>query len=123
MDATHDPQDPAPAPAGTDPAAPREVKLPSGLTVTLRSDRSLRRSDIHQVWAAITSTETAVPEMHDALIELLVTASSDQRHPVPFTADALDLLDPDDYLALWSAVQPAYDLVNGKSPLPRPTAA
>lgn len=113
-----EPADDSPAPR-SDPDAPREVKLPSGLSVTMRSHRALRRRDIHRVYGAVTGEGPSRIEMYDALIELLVTASSDQRHPVPFDADALEALDPDDYLALWGEVQDAYNLVTGRSVLPR----
>ncbi len=114
-----EPADDAPRARAADPDAPREVKLPSGLTVTLRSHRDLRRRDIHRVYGAVTGDGPSRIEMYDALIELLVTASSDQRHPVPFTADVLEALDPDDYLALWGEIQDAYNLVTGRSVLPR----
>ena len=121
----------------TDPSAsPDEQQhtLPSGLTVTIRSHRTLRREHIHQVWAA---GNTAPPGLdaaaqHDKLMELLVTSSSDpERFPVPFTtglADpdgnytpgVLDRLDGADYTALYRLMANGWRLANGLSVAPNP---
>lgn len=107
-----------PAPAGPD--APADHKLPSGITVTLRSHRTLRRPDIHRVWKSVTDPDLAGAQQHDELIRMLVTGCADPRYPVPWTAETLDLLDADDYLAAYQAVGDAYRLVTGQSVIPRP---
>ncbi len=102
-----------------DPDAPVEHKLPSGITVTVRSHRTLRRPDIHAVWRSVTDPELFGPQQHDALLLLLVTACSDERFPVPLTPESLDGFDGDDYIALYGLVNDAYRLVNGLSVIPR----
>ena len=101
----------------TDPSTSpdeREHTLPSGLKVTVRSHRYLRREHIHKVWAAGNTAqpgnETAA--QRDALMGILVESTSDpQTYPVPLTAGAyneadeyvpgiLDRLDGADYIAV-----------------------
>jgi len=113
----------------TDPSTgpdEREHTLPSGLTVTVRSHRVLRRADIHRVWAA---GNTAAPGMssaaqNDALMGLLVASTSDpEKYPVPLTTEALDRLtehDNRDYFALYRLMGNGYRLVNGLSVIPDP---
>lgn len=98
-----------------DPNAPAEHTLPSGLKVTLRSHRTLRRPDMHTVWAA-----QDAPGEHDALMQMLVTETSDPAFPAPFTTDVLDRLDGEDYIALYRLVNPAWRMVNGLTVLPNP---
>lgn len=119
----------------------REHTLPSGLKVTIRSHRVLRRADIHAVWAAGNRAEEGVggAAQHDKLMELLVASCSDpERYPLPFAAgtparpatqdspavDAipgtLDLLDGADYTALYRLMGNGYRLVNGLSVVPDP---
>lgn len=99
-----------------DPNAPTQHTLPSGLEVTLRSYRTLKRPEMHTVWAAL-----GAPGEHDALIELLVTASSNPEFPVPFTIDVLDRLDDGaDYIALYKLVGNAWRMVNGLTVIPNP---
>jgi hypothetical protein len=100
----------------TDPNAPTEHKLPSGLTVTLRSYRTLKRPDMHAVWACGGSA----PAEHDALMGMLVTASSDPAFATPFGTDVLDRLDGADYIALYRLVNDAWRMVNGLDVLPDP---
>lgn len=98
----------------TDPNAPAEHTLPSGLTVTLRSYRTLKRPDMHTVWAA-----PGAPGEHDALMALLVVETSDTAaFPVPFTTDVLDRLDGADYIALYKLMGDAWRMVNGLTVLP-----
>lgn len=113
-----EPVDTPATPAG--PNAPSEHKLPSGITVTLRSHRTLRRPDIQAVWRSVTDPDLFGPQQHDALVMMLVVGCSDERFPVPLTPQALDLFDGDDYIALYTLVNDAYRLVNGLSVLPRP---
>lgn len=110
----------------TDPSTgpdEREHTLPSGLKVTVRSHRVLRRADIHAVWAA---GNTAPPGLdaagqHDKLMELLVASTSDpQQYPAPLTAAALDRLDGADYTALYRLMNDGYRLANGLSVVPNP---
>ena len=102
-----------------DPGAPREHKLPSGLTVTLASHRTLRRPDIHRVWASVTDPDMAAAQEHDTLMGMLATAISDPSYELPLTTESLDRLDPDDYLGLYRLVDEAYRLVHGLSVIPR----
>lgn len=128
----------------TDPSTSpdeREHALPSGLTVTVRSHRTLKRADIHAVWAAGNQAPegNSAAAQHDKLMELMVTATSDPvRYPLPFAAgtparpatldgpavDAvpgtLDLLDGGDYIALYRIVGDGYRLANGLSVVPDP---
>lgn len=96
-----------------DPNAPAEHTLPSGLKVTVRSHRTLKRPDMHTVWAA-----QGAPGEHDALMQMLVEESSDPAFPAPFTTDVLDRLDGEDYIALYRLVNPAWRMVNGLPVLP-----
>lgn len=111
----------------TDPSTgpdEREHTLPSGLTVTIRSHRTLRRPDIHAVWAAGNNAGEGLSAaaQHEALMGILVSASSDPaRLPIPLTsAAALDVLDPDDYIALYRLMNDGWRLVNGLSVAPNP---
>lgn len=109
--------------ADTSPDGPREHTLPSGLKVTVRSHRALRRPDIHAVWAAGNQAPEGnqAAAQHDKIMELMVTATSDPgRYPVPLSADTLDLLDGADYIALYRLVSDAYRLANGLSIVPNP---
>ncbi len=98
-----------------DPNAPAQHILPSGLKITLRSYRTLKRPEMHTVWAAQSG-----PGEHDALMALLVTESSDPAFPVPFTTDVLDTLDGADYIALYRLVSNGWRMVNGLTVLPNP---
>lgn len=110
----------------TDPSTSpdeREHTLPSGLTVTVRSHRALKRADIHAVWAAGSQAPEGndVAAQHDKLMELLVTSTSDpDRYPIPLTPACLDLLDGGDYIALYRLVGNGYRLANGISVVPNP---
>lgn len=98
-----------------DPNAPAEHTLPSGLKVTLRSHRTLKRPDMHTVWAA-----DGAPAEHDALMRMLVAETSDPAYPAPFTTDILDRLDGEDYIALYRLMNSAWRMVNGLPVLPNP---
>lgn len=105
------------------PDEPRTHKLPSGLEVTIRSHRSLRRADIHKVWAAGNNADEGLsaPAQHDVLIGLLVESTSDPAaYPVPLTPDALDRLDGADYTALYRLMDNGWRLANGLSIIPNP---
>ena len=121
----------------TDPSTgpdEREHTLPSGLTVTIRSHRWLRREHIHQVWAAGNNAPPGLDAaaQHDKLMELLVATSSDpERFPVPFTTGysdpvgnytpgVLDRLDGADYTALYRLMNDGWRLANGLSVAPNP---
>jgi len=111
----------------TDPSTGPDARvhtLPSGLTVTIRSHRTLRRPDIHRVWAAANNAPEGLTAaaQHEALMGLLIAASSDQQVlPVPVTAtEALDRLNADDYIALYRLMNNGYRLVNGLSVVPDP---
>ena len=110
----------------TDPSAgpdEREHALPSGLTVTIRSHRVLRRTDIHKVWAAGAAAPDGLGTAaeHDTLMGLLVASTSDpERFPIPLTAEALDRLDGADYTALYRLVQDGWRLAYGISVAPNP---
>lgn len=110
----------------TDPSTgpdEREHTLPSGLKVTVRSHRVLRRPDIHAVWAAGNNAEPGndAAAQHDTLMRLLVASTSDlERYPVPLTAEALDRLDGTDYTALYRLMNDGWRLVNGLSVVPIP---
>ena len=110
----------------TDPSTSpdeREHTLPSGLTVTIRSHRVLRRADIHTVWAADNNAKPGLGTAaeHDALMGLLVASTSDpERYPVPLTPAALDRLDGADYTALYRLMGDGWRLANGLSVVPNP---
>jgi hypothetical protein len=96
-------------------------KLPSGMTVDLRDHHEFTGDDVQDVWDAITAPgPAAVRDMRLALVEKLV-ASCDrpEKYPVPFTPQVTRSLPADDYVELLSLVQDAYDLVNGRSVIPR----
>jgi hypothetical protein len=101
----------------------REHTLPSGLKVTVRSHRALRRADIHAVWAAGNNAEPGLDAagQHDALMGLLVASTSDpELYPVPLTAAILDRLDGADYTALYRLMDDGWRLANGLSVAPNP---
>lgn len=105
------------------PDEPREHTLPSGLKVTVRSHRVLRRADIHKVWAAGNTADEGLSAaaQHDALAGLLVESTSDpQAYPVPLTADSLDRLDGADYTALYRLMDNGWRLANGLSVVSNP---
>lgn len=110
----------------TDPSTgpdEREHALPSGLTVTIRSHRWLRREHIHQVWAAGNTAEPGLETaaQHDKLMQLLVAGTSDpEKFPAPLTAEALDRLDGADYTALYRLMANGWRLANGLSVAPNP---
>lgn len=109
----------------TDPSTSpdeREHTLPSGLKVTVRSHRTLKRADIHAVWAAGVEAgeRDNLPAQHDKLMELLVTATDNPLYPVPLTAETLDLLGGADYIELYRLVGNGYRLANGLSVVPDP---
>jgi len=70
---------------------------------------------MHTVWAA-----GGAPGEHDALMEMLVIASSDPQFPPPFGTHVLDRLDGADYIALYRLVNDAWRMVNGLTVLPNP---
>ena len=101
----------------------REHTLPSGLTVTVRSHRTLRRPDIQAVWAAGNNAPPGFEAgaQRDKLMELLVASTSDpDKYPAPLTAGALDRLDGPDYTALYRLMNDGYRLVFGLSVVPDP---
>lgn len=110
----------------TDPSTgpdEREHTLPSGLTVTIRSHRALRREHIHAVWAAGNNAAPGLDTaaQHDKLMELLVASTSDpEKFPAPLTAEALDRLDGADYTALYRLMANGWRLANGLSVAPNP---
>lgn len=110
----------------TDPSTgpdEREHTLPSGLTVTIRSHRTLRREHIHAVWAAGNTAEPGLGTVaqHDKLMQLLVAGTSDpEKFPAPLTAEALDRLDGADYTALYRLMANGWRLANGLSVVPDP---
>jgi len=107
----------------TGPDGAREHTLPSGLKVTVRSHRTLRRADIHQVWAAGNNADEGLSAaaQHDKLAELLVESTSDPaRYPVPLAPPTLDLLDGADYTALYRLMDNGWRLANGLSVVPNP---
>lgn len=121
----------------TDPSTSpdeREHTLPSGLKVTVRSHRYLRREHIHKVWAAGNNAGPGLEAaaQHDALMGILVESTSDPHtYPVPLTAGtrddegnytqgALDRLDGADYTALYRLMDNGWRLANGLSVAPNP---
>lgn len=98
-----------------DPDAPTEHTLPSGLKVTVASHRTLRRPDIHKVWAAVTDSDLFKAQTHDALAGILATVAGK-----PLSGEDLDMLRPDDYLRVYTLMEPAYRLITGQSVLPNP---
>lgn len=111
----------------TDPtttaADEQEHTLPSGLKVTIRSHRVLKRADIQAVWAAGANAKPGMEmaAQRDKLIELLATATGVQSgEPITMSADYLDLLDGADYIALYKLMNNAYRLANGLSVVPNP---
>lgn len=110
----------------TDPSTgpdEREHTLPSGLTVTIRSHRALRRPDIQAVWAAGNNAPPGfeAAAQRDKLMELLVASTSDpENFPAPLSAATLDRLDGPDYTALYRLMNDGYRLVFGLSVVPDP---
>lgn len=101
----------------------REHALPSGLKVTIRSYRTLRRRDIQAVWAAGNTAEDGKEgaAQHDALMGLLVASTSDPAtYPLPLTPDTLDRLEGADYTALYRLMNNGWRLANGLSVMPNP---
>jgi hypothetical protein len=110
----------------TDPSTSPDEQLhtlPSGLSVTIRSHRVLRRADIHEVWAAGNNAQPgkSTAAEHDALMRLLVSATSEpEKYPVPLTTETLDRLDGADYTALYRLMSNGWRLANGLSVAPNP---
>lgn len=96
-------------------------KLPSGMTVDLRDHHEFTGADVQDVWDSITGPgAAAIRDMRLALVGKLVTACSlPEKYPVPFAPDTTRSLAADDYVELLSLIQDAYDLVNGRSVIPR----
>ncbi|HWU23643.1 MAG TPA: hypothetical protein VN088_19045 [Nocardioides sp.] len=108
----------------TDPSTgpdEREYTLPSGLKVTIRSYKALRRADIHRVWAAGSDAELNQAAEREALMAVLVTSTSaPDTFPIPLTTAALEQLDGGDYIALYRLMNDGWRLANGLTVVPNP---
>ncbi len=97
------------------------VPLPDGAWAVLRSHRELMGSDVIEVTSRAVSGKgvmAAATSMRTALIELMVRNWSFEQLPLPATEAVQRRLPGEALVALYRYVQPAYDLVNGKSVAP-----
>lgn len=98
-------------------------KLPSGIEIDLDDHHAWRGQDVQDVWESWGTVDAtgaqAVLAMRLSLVQRMVTWSSSETWPIPFTPEQTLKMDADDYVKVINLILPAYDLANGRSVIPR----